>query len=109
MRRDERYYRSVAATVLQRYAEVESGMVGQEFDPRLLDYRIDVERILVFMSMATLLVLTAIYCEGVPRDQACAMAGVETNRPDEIVRGYEAEAGRRFEKAGLSNMEAYLS
>lgn len=108
MRRGIRYYRHIAATVLQRYAETETGMIDNEFDARLLDYRMDVERALAGIVNADV-VLLSIYRDGLSHDQACAMAGLHGDRPDDWVMRFEVAAGRRFDRAGLSDIEAYLA
>lgn len=109
MQRGVRYYRQIAATVLQRYAEVETGHMGNEFDERLLNYRMDVEKALLAVSPKAQQVLLAIHRDGLSQEQACAQAGIGQTRPDSLVLRFEYESGKRFDRAGLSDIEKYLA
>lgn len=95
--------------MLQRYAELENGMVGNAFDPRLLNYRMDVERLLTIAMPIGFQVLQSVHRDGLRHDAACVMAGLESERPDDLVKRLEVDAGRLFERAGLSDIEGYLS
>jgi hypothetical protein len=118
-RRGERYYRYITACVLQRYYELEDGVVGPErglgaggptFDPRVLDYRIDVERVLLQLTTAQQAVLAGVHRDGLSCADAVRSAGVvRTVRADDLVLRIEIDLGKKFERAKLMDIEGYIA
>lgn len=118
-RRGERYYRSITANVLQRYFELEDGVVGPErglrgsgeraFDPRVLNYRLDVERIVKRVQPCDVVLMTAIHRDGLTAAAAAKCAGLLVKRPDDYVMRLEVALGKAFERAKMTDLSVYLS
>lgn len=107
----KRFFRHTAVSVMQLYLEFEDGvMPGGVFDPRILDYRIDIERILEQeLSAAELTVLMAVHRDGKTDAEAVAMAGLDTQRPSALVRRIEIRIGKVFERKNFLDFTRYLS
>jgi hypothetical protein len=114
MGKNVRYYRQATASVLRFYVEFEDGLVqsnnlGPIFDPRVLDYRIDVERILAReLSQAECSVLLAIHRDGLSHAAALKVAAITARRPDNFVVDLEVRAGRAFIKHKLLDFLSYF-
>jgi hypothetical protein len=118
-RRGERYYRFITSCVMQRYYELEDGILGPErglghsggptFDPRVLNYRIDVERILDKLPPADRTMLDAVYRDGLSDADALRTAGLNAVRPDDVILRLELRLGALFERAKLMDLEGYIA
>ena len=106
-RRKERYYRHLSNKVLQMYYELESGSVpGGEFDVRVLNYRLDVERLFRTLSQSDQSLLTAVYRDGLTATEAVRAQSVG---PLLSVARAEVSLGRLLDQHQLLNVEAYLN
>jgi predicted SpoU family rRNA methylase len=98
------------------YAEVEDGMLpatregGRSFDPRLIDYRIDVQRLMDReLSVADQDVLMAIHRDGLTHADALAAAHITTTlQPYSYVAALETRMGRLFERKKMLDLVGYL-
>lgn len=106
----KRYFRHTAVSVMQLYLEFEDGiMPGGVFDPRILDYRIDIERILeTELTTAERTVLLAVHRDGLSDAEAVHTAGLDTERPSALVRRVEIKIGKVFERKKMLDFTRYL-
>ena len=99
--------------VMQWYVEFADGYIaspeGRCFDARLLDYRIDVERLLKRLHPAERAVIEGIHVEGLTQAEAVKKAGYEATRPDDVVASLEVKVGRMFDRLNMSDLISYLS
>lgn len=108
--RSTRYYRQVVATVLRWFCELEDGVIpGASFDPRVLDYRLDVDRAMRGLVPRDRSVLMAIHRDGLGYASAVHQAGITVERPDAYVALLEVRTGKLFERKGLSDLMVYLN
>ena len=111
----EKYFRKITANVIQRYCELEFGVLsnrgtdGATFDPRALDYRIDVERVLDKLPRQIKDALIAIHRDGLSPAQALAMVSITKTTPARFIAAVETSLGQIFERKRLADMEGYLS
>ena len=104
------FYRKITASVLQRYCELEDGVLGKDlyFDPRVSDYRIDVERALRRLAPSHYDVLIYLHRDGLTQADAVRTAGIASLRPDLLVAQIEATTGKLLLSAGLVDIKSYL-
>jgi hypothetical protein len=99
-------------SVLEMYLEFADGQVRSSFesafDSRLLNYRIDVERVLERLPAAEYQVLMSIHRDGLAFADALKSAGIEDERPDLYVAHLETKVGRLLEEAQLSDIVKYV-
>lgn len=105
----ERYLRHVTASVLQWYLEFEDGVVGSYFEPRLLNYRIDVERIFEHLAETEQELLLAIHRDGKTPEEAALAAGWVTDAAERLVAVVEVKLGRALVAKGMLDLTAYIS
>lgn len=107
-----RHYRKVAQTVIRYYAELEDGVFqtedGPRFDARLLDYRIDVDKVLKKFDPREVQAIMCIVRDGLTHGQAVKLAGIPTTRPDHIVEDIEIRMGQAFERLRLDEFLRYV-
>lgn len=113
MANGDRYYRQVAKTVLQNYIEFESGTLpgefGDYFEPRIIDYRIDVERaITAEVGAQGLQILLDIHKAGMTHAQALLEAAVYEKHASRYVMGLEIRLGKSLERKNLLDFTTYL-
>lgn len=98
MAKDAQYFRQVVAAVLRWYTEFEDGILpGDQFNPGVLDYRLDVERILKTLSSTDRARLLARH-----RDGATSQSD---QHAEELL---EEQLGRLFDDQDLLNLKGYL-
>lgn len=94
------------------FTELEDGYIsspeGRVFDSRLLDYRIDVDRVLGRLHPAERRVIEGVHSRGLTHADAVRQAGYKTERPDYVVARLEAQLGRMLELADMVDLLAYL-
>lgn len=106
----DRYFRQVTATVMRWYVELEDGIIpGAAFDTRVLDYRIDIDRVVNNFDPPDREIILYIHRDGLTHNDALTHAGIAHDRPDVYVAGLEARLGRLFEKKRLSDIQMYLA
>ena len=109
---NRRYHRKIAETVLRWYTELEDGMIqsdaGPVFDSRILDYRVDVERVLGKFPKAERDIILLIHRDGCSQVEATRLAGVFTERPDLVVADIEARMGQAFDQLRLGAFLDYV-
>lgn len=95
------------------FHEDSDGIVGTgygiAFDHRLVDYALDVQRVLDKLSAEERLVLVRIHRDGVSYGDACMEAGLAVKRPDAFVSQLEAKIGRLLYVSGLADLSKYFS
>lgn len=108
----KRYYRRVTETVLRWYTELDDGMIQSEsgpvFDTRVLDYRIDVSKVLAQFTETEQAIVLLIHRDGCSPKIATAMSGVIVERPELYVEDIEVRMGRAFDKRKLGQFLAYV-
>lgn len=110
----ERYYRQIASQVLLRYCESEDGMFSRNgetlFEPRMLDYRVDVERVLDRECSSTQKqALLLVHRDGLTMADALRVAGLLVDYPSRVFALLEHQVGQAFARRGLDDLEGYLS
>ena len=110
---DERNFRAITEMVMRCYCEFADGFhqvsEGRMFDTRLINYRIDVERVLNRLEPWERLLLNAIHLENMTQQEAAKAAGISAERYDHLVARVETKVGRLFDRAGLGNLLTYFS
>lgn len=108
-----RYFRAVTAVVLQRFYELDLGVRDHTFDHNLLNYHLDVERLLGrIASVQERLVLEHVHKNGLTQVEALRAARVPCDTPDaaaQYLRTLEARIGRIFARHGIANIDRYLA
>jgi hypothetical protein len=109
----DRYYRQVTASVLNHYIEFEDGLVpgeaGDYFEPRIIDYRIDVERaVKAELGHQGFDVLLYIHKDGMTHAEALQMAGVYEKHPARHVIDLEKRLGKALVRKNLLDFTLYL-
>jgi DNA-directed RNA polymerase specialized sigma24 family protein len=109
----ERYYRRIAQSVLTYYCEIENGTIrisdaGRIFDERLINYRIDVEKVMAKFSPREQEAVLLIHRDGLTHADAVKLAGISATRPDWTIASIEVRLGRVFEESGLDDLVGYL-
>jgi hypothetical protein len=111
----DRYYRQTTASVMQFYVEFADGILpgnpyeGERFDPRVIDYRIDVERILDReLSKQDKSILLALHRDGLTQADALLSAGVAHPWPHAYVRDLEVRIGKVLDRQKMFDFLAYL-
>lgn len=107
-----RYFRKITETVLRWYNELEDGMVqtdsGSVFDPRVLNYRMDVETVLRRFTQQEQGLVELIHRDGCTQVQAVELMGYDTTRPDMVVANVEVRMGQAFERHKLDEFLKYV-
>jgi hypothetical protein len=105
-----KHYRRAAAAVIQIYLELEEGTVGDTFDPRLLNFRMDVDRILKrIFSVNERAALLCVHRRGLTAGEAVALACIVTRKkPAAYIAALESRLGRSLQEYGLLDFQAYL-
>jgi hypothetical protein len=92
------------------YTEFEDGIIpGCGFDPRVLDYRMDVEIALRGLTDIERNILMSIHRDGLTGAGAVRQAGLNVERPGALIASLETRVGQLFERKGLSNINLYLN
>lgn len=108
----KRYYRRVTETVLRWYTELDDGVIQSEsgpvFDERVLNYRIDVSRVLNQFTDTEQAIVLLIHRDGCSQKTAVSLMGVETDRPEQYVEDIEVRMGRAFDKKRLGQFLSYV-
>jgi hypothetical protein len=116
MANGDRYFRQTTASVLKLYIEFEDGILpgdhtqGARFEPRVIDYRIDIERILNReLTKQEQLVLFAVHRDGLTHSDAIRYARLEMPvNPYAFVSSLEIRLGKSLEKKKMLDLLAYL-
>jgi hypothetical protein len=107
-----RHYRQMARTVLRWYVELEDGVIqtgeGQRFDARVLDYRIDVERVFKRFHPTEVKAVLMVNRDGLTHAQAVTAAGIQNDRPDRVIADIETRLGQAFERLRLDEFLQYV-
>jgi hypothetical protein len=105
-----RYLRQITLSVLRYYIEFEDGVIpGGVFEPRVLDYRIDVERIITAeLDPAEHRMLMLVHQAGLTNVDAAAQCGIQVKRPDKYLSAIETRLGRVFERRNMLDLLGYL-
>lgn len=111
-RTNQRHYRQIARTVLRWYVELEDGLIqsedGQKFDVRVIDYRIDVDKVLKKFPPADVMAVLLVNRDGITHAQAVHIAGIQTQRPDHYIEDVEIRLGQAFERLRLDEFLRYV-
>lgn len=98
----------MAASVLRWYFELEDGYIptadGPRFDPRVLDYRVDVDLVLRKFHPAETLAITLLHRDGFTAEQALQVAGLNVPSLEDV----EIRMGAAFERRGLDEFLKYV-
>ena len=110
----DRYYRQVTASVLQFYLEFEDGLLprermrGEYFEPRIIDYRIDVDRVLKMFPPHDVVILMAVHRDGLAHADALRQAKVVCERPSDYVDQLEVRVGKLLDRKNMLDFLAYI-
>jgi hypothetical protein len=114
----DRYFRQVTASVLQFYVEFEDGMLprntmmdlsrGEYFEPRIIDYRIDIERVLKTLGDDNVSVIMAVHRDGLTHGDAMLSAGMDPASANRYVAALEVKLGKAFERKNLLDFLQYI-
>lgn len=111
-RQETRYYRKITETVLRWYNELDGGIVqtdtGPVFDTRVVDYRMDVDRILDRLAEQERAMLMLIHRDGCTHAEAAQGVGISAQRPDVLVEEIETRIGRVFDRYRLDDFLRYV-
>lgn len=109
----QRETRHITQWVLRWYYECEQGIIGchygQAFDVRILNYRVDVERVLHQLSREEQVVLALRHRDGLAIRDAVTLSGLHTTRPDTLIAALESRLGRTLLREGLSDITIYFT
>lgn len=110
----QRETRHITAVVLRWYYECDVGVIscrhGQVFDVRLLNYRVDVERVMAAqLSTAEQHALTFRHRDGLSIRDAVTLAHLHTDRPDTLIAAIESRLGRALLREGLNDISTYFT
>ncbi len=107
-----RHFRQTTRNVLRWYTELEDGIIqtedGSRFDQRILDYRVDVDRVLSKFHEQEVEVVLLVNRDGLTHAQATTVAGVKTDRPDRYVADIEIRMGQVFQRLRLDQFLDYV-
>jgi hypothetical protein len=102
----------MARQVFRWYFELEDGRIqtneGSRFDPRVLDYRVDVDLVLRRFPPAEVLAMILITRDGLTHTHALEVAGIKTSRPDSVIENIEIRIGQAFERSSLDEFLKYV-
>jgi len=101
--------RQITAAVFEWYFEFESGVIGTHFDPRVLNYRVDVERLMRSLPPAERELLWAVHRDGMDPANAAIAAKWITTDPDALVESVETRFGRQLRSSGLFDLVQYFN
>lgn len=98
--------------VLRWYTELEDGFIqvidGPRFDVRVLDYRLDVERVLKQFHPAHVKAVLLVNRDGLTPTEAIRLSGIPTDRPSVVIEDIEIRMGQAFERLCLDEFLDYV-
>lgn len=103
-----RFYRSITASALRLYLELDRGVVQGTFDSDLANYTIDVQLALKQLQPQEQKVILAVHRDGLTAKDAVRLAGVTHTRPDEYVTAIEVRLGRELQRRKLDDILSYI-
>lgn len=107
----DQVYRAIGRSVLKLYYEDREGLVctkiGTAFDMRMIDFCMDVEKILKRLSVDERRVLELVHREGLSGPDACRAVNI-TTRADAAIASIECRLGRLLHVHGLADIGWYL-
>ena len=81
---------------------------GPKFDVRVLDYRLDVDRVLKRFHPAEVKAILYVHRDGHTPALAIQLSGIPTERPTAAIEGIEIRMGQAFAKARLDEFIQYV-
>lgn len=100
---------------MQFYLEFEDGLLprtpmrGEYFEPRIIDYRIDIERVmLATLSKDDVSVIFAVHRDGLTHSDSLASVGIQDANANRYVAALEVKLGKAFERKNLLDFLQYI-